>query len=69
MKPGARLAIIDFPPSGRAVDGVPASRGGHGVPIDVVAAEVTAAGLQEVDRVPAWRGRDFLVLFEKPAAR
>lgn len=36
LKPGGRLAIIDFAPSpgSKLFPGVPANRGGHGVPID-----------------------------------
>lgn len=69
LKPGGRLAIIDFEPRGRAVDGVPENRGGHGVRPALVAEELTAAGFRELQRTPRWRGNDFLILFEKPAAR
>jgi ubiquinone/menaquinone biosynthesis C-methylase UbiE len=48
MRPGARLAIIDYDPSERpgepAPAGVPANRGGHGVPKRVVAEELTESG-------------------------
>jgi ubiquinone/menaquinone biosynthesis C-methylase UbiE len=48
MRPGARLAIIDFDPSqlpGQpAPPGVPANRGGHGVPEKIVEAELTRTG-------------------------
>lgn len=68
LKPGGRLAIVDFEPSGRAVDGVPRNRGGHGVPPAVVVEELEAAGFRELEQIPRWRGNNFLVLVERPAA-
>lgn len=46
LKSGGQLAIIDFEPApGSALpEGVPANRGGHGIPPDVLIAEITAAG-------------------------
>src|SRR5687767_562954 len=45
LKPGGRLAVIDFPPRPNSAvpDGVPANRGGHGVPAEVVQREGSAA--------------------------
>ena len=67
LKPGARLAIIDFPPrSGlAAVEGVPANRGGHGIPQKIVIEELTSAGLQLAKTVNDWPADDYLVLFVK----
>jgi ubiquinone/menaquinone biosynthesis C-methylase UbiE len=67
LKPGARLAIIDFPPrSGlEPVEGVPANRGGHGIPQKVVIEELTSAGLQLVKTVNDWPANDYVVLFVK----
>jgi ubiquinone/menaquinone biosynthesis C-methylase UbiE len=67
LKPGARLAIIDFPPrSGlEPVEGVPANRGGHGIPQKVVIEELTSAGLQLVKTVNDWPSNDYVVLFLK----
>ena len=52
MRPGARLPIIDYEPTERpgepAPAGVPANRGGHGVPERVVAAELTRSGFELV---------------------
>ncbi len=47
LKPGAYLAIIDFPPSPNStpVEGVPKNRGGHGIPEKVMVEELTTAGL------------------------
>jgi SAM-dependent methyltransferase len=71
-KPGARLAIIDAPP-GKGSElpaGVPANRGGHGVPATVVIDELTAAGFVHVRTIEGWPPGDkyptvFLALFEK----
>jgi ubiquinone/menaquinone biosynthesis C-methylase UbiE len=67
LKPGGRLAIIDFPPrSGlEPVEGVPANRGGHGIPQKVVIDELTSAGLLLVKTVNDWPADDYCVLFVK----
>jgi len=72
LKPGGRLAVIDFPPrpNTEVPAGVPANRLGHGVPPDVVVSEVSAA-LTHVRTIPAWAPDSepamlFLVLFSKP---
>jgi ubiquinone/menaquinone biosynthesis C-methylase UbiE len=67
LKPGGRLAIIEFPPrSGLGpVQGVPANRGGHGIPQKIVIDELTTAGLQLVKTVNDWPADDYLVLFIK----
>ena len=71
-KPGARLAIIDAPPDkgSELPAGVPANRGGHGVPDTVVIEELTAAGFVHVRTIQGWPPGDkypavFLALFEK----
>ena len=71
LKPGGRLAIIDFEdrkggPS-KVPKGVPANRGGHGVPPGIVVDELTAAGLTHVRTTEKWPAGDstFLVLFRK----
>ena len=55
LKPGGRLAVIDFPPrpNTEVPAGVPANRGGHGVPSEVVQREVGAA-LTHVKTIPTW---------------
>jgi precorrin-6B methylase 2 len=72
LKPGGRLAVIDFPPrpNSQVPAGVPADRGGHGVPPEIVEREVGVA-LTHVRTIPAWVPDSqpaslFLVLFRKP---
>jgi ubiquinone/menaquinone biosynthesis C-methylase UbiE len=67
LKPGGRLAIIDFPPRSGLdpVEGVPANRGGHGIPQKLVIEELTAAGLQVEKTVDDWLDDDYCVLFVK----
>lgn len=72
LKPGGRLAIIDFEDrrGGKVPEGVPANRGGHGIPPGIVIEELTAAGFVHVRTVDAWPPGEkapapFLTLFEK----
>ena len=67
LKPGGRLAIIDCPArSGlEPVEGVPANRGGHGIPHKVVIEELTPAGLQVEKIVNDWPSNEYCVLFVK----
>ena len=72
LKPGGRLAVIDFPPrpDTEVPAGVPANRLGHGVPPAVVLKEVGGA-LTHVRTIDAWAPNStqanlFLVLFRKP---
>jgi ubiquinone/menaquinone biosynthesis C-methylase UbiE len=67
LRPGAYLAIIDFPPSPNlpAVEGVPKNRGGHGIPEKVVVEELTAAGLEVEKTVDDWSAQDYCVVFVK----
>jgi cyclopropane fatty-acyl-phospholipid synthase-like methyltransferase len=70
LKPGGRMAIIDFLPraNSEVPAGVPADRGGHGVPIATVEREIGVA-LTHVRTIPSWSTSGnplFLVLFRKP---
>ena len=74
LKPGGRLAIIDFearkPNPAEVPKGVPANRLGHGIPTSVVIDEMTAAGFTHVRTIDAWPPGDknpvgFLTLFRK----
>ena len=68
LKPGARVAVIDFTPRNNAAIAAPGKRGddsAHGVSIDIVSSELKAAGFQIVsteDRGERW----FLVVASKP---
>jgi SAM-dependent methyltransferase len=75
LKPGGRLAIIDFEPAaGSALpEGVPANRGGHGIRAPLVIEELTAAGFSAPRTIMDWPDgqppvfqRGFLVLMRKP---
>ncbi len=69
VKPGGRVAVIDF--ASRwflpRPKGVPASREGHGVKQDAVVEEMTAAGFQLVSRTDDWPGRNYCLVFERGA--
>ena len=68
LKPGGRLAIIDFPPwpNSTPPKGVPMNRGGHGVPQKVMVDELKSAGLQVEKVIDNWSGDDYCVVFVKP---
>jgi len=67
LRPGGRLAVIDFLPRDWLPDvpGVP-ERGGHGVRPEDVIAEAEAVGFRLVERRDGWEGRSehFCVVFE-----
>jgi predicted methyltransferase len=69
LRPGGRIAVIDFVPDGDAPSGVPKNRGGHGVRPEQVIDEMTAAGFTLVERAGDWPGggRNFCVVMRKPA--
>ena len=67
LKPGAQLAVIDFPPSPNSerVEGVPTNRGGHGIPEKVMVEELISTGLQVKKDIDDWSERDYCVIFVK----
>ena len=67
LKPGGRVAIIDFAPRAGLdpVEGVPSNRGGHGIPQKIVIEELNAAGLQVEKIVNDWPENSYCVLFVK----
>ena len=67
LKSGGRLAIIDFPPRRglEPVEGVPANRGGHGIPEHIVVEELIAAGLQLEKTADDWPENSYCVVFIK----
>ena len=68
LKSGGRLAIIDFAPDNSLppVEGVPANRGGHGIPQQIMIEELTAAGFTQEKTIDHWSGNDYCVIFTKP---
>ena len=68
LRPGGRLAVIDFNPRTTypEVKDVPESRGGHGMPIDLLIEELTAAGFVLEERIDDWRRREYCVVVSKP---
>ena len=71
LKPGGRIAVMDFEPEpGSPLPaGVPENRGGHGIPLTVIVSELTQSGFRHVRTIARWpddAAHLFLVLFEKP---
>jgi ubiquinone/menaquinone biosynthesis C-methylase UbiE len=58
LRPGGRLVVIDFRPTRWLAlwkpEGVPADRGGHGVPPELVERECAAAGFERLALDEAW---------------
>jgi ubiquinone/menaquinone biosynthesis C-methylase UbiE len=67
LKPGGKLAIIDFPPHPEygKVKGVPKDREGHGIQQKILIDELAAAGFQLEKIVNDWPTMDYCVLFVK----
>lgn len=70
LKPGGELAVIDFAPrkwlsESDPVKGVPANRGGHGIPKNILIEELTTAGFR-VDKVFDDWPDGYCVIFRKP---
>jgi ubiquinone/menaquinone biosynthesis C-methylase UbiE len=67
LKPGGKLAIIDFPPHpeyGKVI-GVPKDREDHGIQQKILIDEVTKAGFQLEKVVDDWPANNYCVLFVK----
>lgn len=69
LKPGGKLAVIDFEPRGSESEpGERASGSSHGVNADTVVEELTQAGFELVSR-EVKSGRNFYVVMQKPAGQ
>jgi tRNA A58 N-methylase Trm61 len=70
LKAGGRIAVIDVPPQKgwRHLDGVP-DRGGHGIGIAELIADMKRSGFEVVARDEDWPAEDdaYLVVFRRPA--
>lgn len=67
LKPGGRLAIIDFPPHPEygKVKGVPKDREDHGIQQKILIDELSTAGFQMEKIVNDWPANNYCVLFVK----
>ena len=71
VRPGGRLAIIDFEPNRwlslvSSVEGAPDGRNGHGVQPDDVIAELTAAGFVLEAHRDDWGAGNYCLVFVRP---
>jgi ubiquinone/menaquinone biosynthesis C-methylase UbiE len=67
LKPGGKLAIIDFPPHPEygKVKGVPKDREDHGIQQKILIDELSKAGFQMEKIVDDWPANNYCVLFVK----
>ncbi len=71
LKPGGELAVIDFSPrkwlsESDPVKGVPANRGGHGIPEKILIQELTKAGFKVDEVFDDWPDDSYCVIFHRP---
>ena len=67
LKPGGKLAVIDFPPHPEygKVKGVPKDREDHGIQQKILIDELTTAGFQMEKIVDDWPANNYCILFLK----
>ncbi|HEY0789367.1 MAG TPA: methyltransferase domain-containing protein [Thermoanaerobaculia bacterium] len=67
VKPGGRVAVLDFEPKAHwsQPEGTP-DRGGHGMPSGDLVRQMTGAGFELVRIEPQWSGDLYTALFRKP---
>jgi predicted methyltransferase len=70
LKPAGILAVIDFPPRksltlSSPVEGVPANRGGHGIPLKILVNELMHAGFAVDQTIKDWPDDSYCVVFRK----
>jgi len=76
LRPGGKLVIVDFRPSlwlkPWTPKGIPANRGGHGIPPNVLEDELTRSGFKVLQTYDPWGHSWFLgnycVVFTKPGS-
>ncbi len=73
LRPGGILVALDFPPRSwltafLPLNDVPANRGGHGIPRDLLVHELVEAGFELGGFLPKWFWDIYGVVFRKPAA-
>ena len=69
LRPGGRLAIIDFEPFPRLFgipEGVPENRAGHGMPLEVLVDELADAGFELERRIDDWFRFDYCAVWTRP---
>ncbi len=69
LRPGGRLAIIDFEPFPRLFGipkGVPENRAGHGMPLEVLVDELAGAGFELEHRIDDWFRFDYCTVWTRP---
>ncbi|MFQ5789872.1 MAG: class I SAM-dependent methyltransferase [Acidobacteriota bacterium] len=69
LRPGGLLAVIDFD-SGtrkgwREPEGVPRSRGGHGIPKSLLIQEMASAGFEAARELDRWGDGHYCVVFQR----
>jgi ubiquinone/menaquinone biosynthesis C-methylase UbiE len=72
LKPGGRVAVIDFAPKKLLtwffpVHGVPTNRHGHGVSREVVVQELKQARFEIEAELPDWPGGQYCVVARRPS--
>ncbi len=70
LKPGGRLAVIDFAPGGspRKLTGMPENRKNHGILRSDVRQELETAGFILRNDIEEWGDGMYCLVFQKPAA-
>jgi ubiquinone/menaquinone biosynthesis C-methylase UbiE len=73
LRPGGVVALIEFTPRWwlsliAPVKDVPANRGGHGIPHDVLIREFRAVGFEQQETISRWFLDAYCVVLRKPAA-
>jgi SAM-dependent methyltransferase len=71
LKPGGKIAVIDFAPKLLLswlfpVHGVPRDRGGHGVLRDIVVRELQNAGFRIEQQIERWPKGQYCIVATRP---